>query len=199
MSGQKPRFPALVWQTALIAGAVAGCGGSGNDAPRSRRRTSLRGPLLQRRVEPVPDLLDRGAGGPPGGDRLGLATAAAAAVGLGVLRLSGGVRGVAGRVDRLVDPAEPFMGLHESRARVLRVRGGRGAPRRRAHAAVRRRWLRAARRALRLGLGREGDSRAVSGLRAAGSLAVSGRVLERARFARVRVRAARIVGGRPTA
>src|SRR6185312_13257338 len=76
-------------------------------------RAGVPGALLQRRLEPVADLLDRGAGGVGGRDRLGMAASAVAALGLRVLLCFGCVRGVAGRVDRVVDPAEPFVGLHE--------------------------------------------------------------------------------------
>src|SRR5437763_6230011 len=107
------------------------------DAAGCRRRwAGLRGALLQRRVEPVASLLDRGSGGHRRGRRLGPPAAFAAACRARVLRLAGGLRRLAGSVDRVVDRVEPLLGLREPRARLPRLRGRRRAARRRLGAAA---------------------------------------------------------------
>src|SRR5258705_7812 len=92
---------------------------------------------------------NRGRRGPAAGEE----AAALAGLGLRLLLLVGGIRGLAGDLDRVVDPAEPFVGLHEPWARLLRVRRGRGARRGHAAATLCGGCMRVARRAVRLGSG----------------------------------------------
>src|SRR5437867_4860799 len=90
-------------------GRDATAGRSGSVAPGCGRRAGLRGALSQRRLEPVAAVLDRGGGGGRRGFGLGAATTAAVTGGGRVLRVARRVRRLAGRVDRLVDPAEPLL------------------------------------------------------------------------------------------